>query len=131
MVLDEIKEWLKTIFPEAEHFYCGKLDNKKEKSVGVYQRRPSGAYRIPMGGMENKSYEEKEVSVLLHWAKYAGETERAAFSLFERIRDAKDIVIGERAVRFIKLDTPEPVDVGTDDNGVYERVIWMKIFYER
>lgn len=160
LLLTDVKDWLKTIYPAAEHFYCGKLDNKKEKSIGVYQRRPSGAYRIPIGGMENKSYEEKEVSILLHWTKYSDETEEAAFSLFEQIRDTNCVTVaegylldennamiidenhtqltdhsesglfmGKSRVLFIILETPEPIDVGTDDNGVYERVIWIKIYY--
>lgn len=162
IMLADVKDWLKTIYPSAEHYYCGKLDNKKEKSVGVYQRRPSGVYRVPMGGMENKSYEEKEVSILLHWTKYSGETEKEAFLLFETIRDAVhtgsagayltdegDLIladedgdrlsdtgqtgtkIGGHRVLFIQMEVPEPVDVGTDDNGVYERVIWIKIYYSR
>lgn len=131
LLLTDVKDWMKTIYPAAEHFYCGKLDNKKEKSIGVYQRRPSGAYRIPIGGIENKSYEEKEVSILLHWTKYSGETEEAAFSLFDQIRDAQDVVIGDSRVLYIRMDTQEPVDVGTDDNGIYERAIWITIFHER
>lgn len=161
MLLTDVKDWLKELFPEAEYFYCGKLDNKKEKSIGVYQRRPSGNYRIPMGGMKNKSYEEKEVSVLIHWTKYSGETEEAAFSLFEKIRnmdcdtataeyltDENDsifvdennvrlaeqpsgVIIGGKRVLFVILEVPEPIDVGTDDKGVYERVIWLKIYYSR
>lgn len=129
LLLTDVKNWLIELFPVAEHFYCGKLDNKKEKSIGVYQRRPSGSYKIPMGGIENKSYEEKEVSILVHWTKYSGETEEAAFSLFEQIRDAQYVIIGNHRVAYIRMDTPEPIDVGTDDNGVYERVIWLKIYY--
>lgn len=163
LLLADVKDWLKTIYPAAEHFYCGKLDNKKEKSIGVYQRRPSGAYRITIGGIRNKSYEEKEVSILLHWTKYSGETEEAAFSLFEQIRDIdcttvteyhlmdensatlvdenhtqltdrsveSGLIMGKSRVLFIILETPEPIDVGTDDNGVYERVIWIKIYYSK
>ena len=29
------------------------------------------------------------------------------------------------------MQVPEPVDVGTDDKGIYERVIWFDIYYER
>lgn len=160
ITLANVKDWLKIKYPSAEHYYCGKLDNKKEKSIGVYQRRPSGVYRTPMGGMENKSYEEKEVSILLHWTKYSDETEEAAFLLFETIRDAVhtssggayltdegDLIltdedggqlidsgqigtmIGKNRVLFVLMEVPEPIDVGTDDNGVYERVIWLKIYY--
>lgn len=38
--LKDIKDWLKQ-FDIAEHYYMGKLDNKQDKSVGVYQRRTS------------------------------------------------------------------------------------------
>lgn len=162
ITLANVKDWLKIIYPSAEHYYCGKLDNKKEKSIGVYQRRPSGVYRIPMGGMENKSYEEKEVSILLHWTKYSDETEKEAFLLFETIRDAVDTggiaayltdegdlilldengeqlldagqtgtIIGNHRVLYIRMEVQEPIDVGTDDNGVYERVIWIRIYYDR
>lgn len=131
LYLSDIRDWLKTIYPAADYFYCGKLDNKKEKSIGVYQRRPSGAYRIPMGGIKNKSFDEKAVSVLVHWTKQSSEAEKAAFSLYETIRDACDVVIHGTRVLYIRMDTPEPVDVGTDDNGVYERVIWITIYYDR
>lgn len=38
LYLKDIKDWLKT-FNVAEHYYIGKLDNKQDKSLGVYQRK--------------------------------------------------------------------------------------------
>lgn len=133
ITLIDVKDWLKNAFPAADHYYCGKLDGKKEKSIGVYQRRPSGLYRVPLGGIENKSYEEKDISILLHWNKYSGETEKMSFALFDAIQsvDTIDLMIGAHKVAYIRMDTPEPIDVGTDDNGVYERVIWIKIYYNK
>ena len=34
-------------------------------------------------------------------------------------------------VYFVLLLQSEPVDVGTDDNGVFERVIEFDVYYER
>ena len=34
-------------------------------------------------------------------------------------------------INCIILQVPEPVDVGTDDKGVYEYVIWLDFVYQR
>ena len=39
--------------------------------------------------------------------------------------------MGGTKVHFIRMEVPEPVDVGTDESGVYERVIWFDMIYER
>lgn len=130
ILLTDIKDWLKGL-GLADHYYTGKLDSKKEKSLGVYQREVNGVGKTPLGGEANRGHEVKGASILVHWTKYSGETERAALSIFEKIRDSQDAVIGGLRVHYIRMDVPEPVDVGTDDGGIYERVIWITIFYER
>lgn len=132
LTLSDVKDWLKTL-QTGEHFYCGKIDSKAEKTIGVYQRKPSGQPRMALGGLENISYEVKQVSVLVHWNQYASQTEEAAASLFEKIRQAGEggLTVGGTKVYFIRMEVPEPVDVGTDESGVYERVIWFDMIYER
>ena len=46
LTLDDIKEWLKTLELKAEHFYVGKLDNKQDQSIGVYQLNTSPPIRL-------------------------------------------------------------------------------------
>ena len=41
MTLSEIRDWLKTL-GIAENCYIGRLDNKKERSLGVYGRSRKG-----------------------------------------------------------------------------------------
>ena len=43
----------------------------------------------------------------------------------------KNVEIKEHKIYIIELLTEEPVDVGTDDKGVYEQVIEVKFYYER
>lgn len=134
MTLADIRDWVKTL-GVGENFYIGKLDNKKEKSVGIYQRKSSGssgvAFGIALGGLESTKTAEKRVSVLLHWNKYADETEAAAQELYRKILEVKDVTMAGKHVNYIRLQVPEPVDVGTDEGGVYERVIWLDFIYER
>ena len=132
LTLADVKDWLKG-FQVGEHFYCGKIDSKPEKTIGVYQRKPSGQPRVALGGRENTSYEVKQISVLVHWNQYSSQTEEAAASLYEKIRIAGEegLTIGDTRVFFIRMEVPEPVDVGTDEGGIYERVIWFDVIYER
>ena len=128
--LADVRDWIKSL-GVGEHFYIGKLDNKQERSVGIYQRKTTGQPITAIGGQQNKKYDVKPVSMLIHWTKNARETEEASFSLFEKLLNISDLKIGQTHINYVRLMVPEPQDVGTDDAGVYERVIWFDLYYER
>lgn len=125
--LSSVREWLKTLIT-AQHYYVGKLDKKPERAVGVYQRK-NPAPPVRAIGSES-TYEIKPISILIHWNKNADETEKAAMELYQHIRAASSMTIGDTQVYFIKLQS-EPVDIGTDEAGIYERVIEFDIYFER
>lgn len=129
LLLSDIRDYLKTL-GIAEHYYIGKLDNKQEKSIGVYQRGRNG-YRVTLGGLKNKKYEKKSVSILIHWNQNARETEEQALFIFEKLETIRQVTMGGTFVYYTMPQVEEPVDVGTDDNGVYERVIWLDLYHER
>ena len=118
-------------FHIADNHYIGKLDDNKEKSIGVYSLKRTGSPIIALGGLENTTYNTKPVSVLIHWNKNADETERTAQHLFDKLLEIKNYQIGDTEIHFIKMNVPDPVDVGTDDKGVYERVIEFEVYYQR
>ena len=127
ITLSNVRDWLKTLI-DAEHFYIGRLDDKQEKSVGVYTLKTSGE---PLRGIGSElSFDVIAVSVLVHWNENANETEVNARNLFEKLRTIKNVTINDSKVYMIQLLVPEPIDVGTDCT-VYERVIEFKLFYER
>lgn len=126
--LSDIRDFLKTVF-KAEHYYIGKLDNKQDKSLGVYSLKQSDAPVRAIG--DESTYNTISVSLLLHWNNNANETERQARNLFETLYSAKYVEINKHTIYIIELLTPEVVDVGTDDKGVYEQVIEVKFYYER
>lgn len=129
--LADIRDWFKTLNNKANNYYIGKLDNKKDKSIGIYQRNNSIQPRICIGGRQNASYEIKQVSVLIHWTLNARETEEFSYKLYEELLNQSNVVINTHAIKLIKLITNEPIDVGTDEKGIYERVIDIEFYYER
>ena len=130
ITLAEVRDWIKT-FNAANNYYIGKLDNKQENSIGIYQRKTIDGPRVAIGGRSLASYDVKSISILIHWNKNANETEKRAQYLYNRLFEAESVVIGETPIKMIVLLKNEPVDVGTDDNNVYERIIELDLYYER
>ena len=130
--LTDIRQWIFSleIVPNS-NVYIGKMDNKRQKSIGVYSRPSSGPPNIALGGQECTSYDTKPISLLVHWNKSKGESEEAAYELFEKLRSITGLNIGETCIHYLRLMVPEPQDVGTDDCGVYEYVIWLDFVFQR
>ena len=128
MELADIRDYLKTL-DAAEYYNIGRLNNKKEKSLGVYSRTRSGPPVHAIG--QPSSYDIKAVTLLLHWNQDARETEQAALTLWNKLLEAEQITIGGTPVYYLQMQVPEPVAVGTDDNGVYEYVIDFNLYFRR
>lgn len=126
--LSDVRDWLKNLI-SANFYYVGKLDSKNDKSIGVYQRKNPAPPIKAIGQLS--SYEIKPISILIHWTKNANETERAAYKLYKQLEAVSSLTLNNTHVQFIQLLQSEPVDIGTDDNGVYERVIEFDLYYER
>ena len=123
----DIRGWIASLGIAADNrVYIGKLDNKQQKSIGVYGRGGSGPPYIALGGLEYTTYDTKPVSLLVHW-----NSEEAAYQLFEKLRSISSLDIGDTHIHCIRLMVPEPQDVGTDDGGVFEYVIWLDFIYQR
>lgn len=126
--LADIRDWLKQ-YGLFERYYVGKLDSKQEKSLGIYQRKSPSAPVRAIGNLS--SYEVKNISLLVHWTKNAAETEKTAFELYKQLETVSQFMLNGTQIYILSLLQSEPIDVGTDDNGVYERVIEFDLYYER
>ena len=131
MTLGEIRDWLKTL-GVAENYYIGRMENKKERSLGVYGRSRKGEPAVALGGMGLTSYGVRSVSLLLHWNENARETEAAALALWDELMCVAHADLpGGGHIQCVRMTVPEPVAVGTDRGGVYEYVIETDIYYRR
>ena len=109
--------------------YIGKLDNKKQKSIGLYGYRQERVPYIPLGGSDRASYTIKGVSILVHWSKSLTESEIAAYRLYKKLLEAGSPTIGGVYVHFIRCAT-EMLDVGTSEDGVYEFALRVEFICE-
>lgn len=116
---------------DNNNVYCGKLDNKKDKSIGVYNLNRQRPPQTAVGGLNNSSYRIKSISILVHWNTSVRDTEKAAEQLYNMLRDTNNKIINDTKLLFTKMQFDGPVDVGTDDKGIFESVIELDIYYER
>lgn len=131
MTTESVLGWVKTLSTKPEHYYCGMLNDKKDKSFGIYQLKDQRSRDISLGGIENTKTAVKGISILVHWTRSTRETEDIAVALYNDLATAQNVVIGDNKVNYIQLLHNESIDVGADENGVCERVIEFIIHYER
>lgn len=128
MYLEDIRDLMKTLIV-ADNFYIGRLQNKKDRSIGVYSLNLENLPILCLGGEEATIYSGKAVSILIHWNNNASETEKVALQLFNKLRDLQDIVFNNIRIYCTTMLVKEPVDVTGDDT--YERVIKLVFYYKR
>lgn len=130
MMLSDVRDYAASL-GIGEHVYMGKLDAKEEKSIGVYNSKHSAPYHTAIGGPAMQSYGIKRVTFLVHWNRSPRETEEAAEKLCDALLQTRDAVINNEQIKFIQLLTDGPVDVGTDDAGIYEMVAEAAVVYKK
>lgn len=129
MMLSDVRDYIASL-GLADHVYMGKMPDKQEKSIGVYNSKHQHAYSTAIGGPAMESYGTKYVTLLVHWNRSPRDAEKAATALFEAVRTAREVTINESKIKFIQ-PLYEIQDVGTDDAGIYEMVIEAAVIYEK
>lgn len=128
MTLDDVVNWLETVV-ESPNWYIGQI-GKPDKSIGLYNT--TGAQpRIAVGGLEATGYVIKPISILVHWGRNSDLAERKAQEVYNAFFGISNAEIGGKRVSMFKMVTPQPVNVGTDSEGVFEYVIETHIYHER
>lgn len=128
MNLADVRDWLKGIDPNGAVWTIGRVEADKMQRCCVYQRPDYGTAQVALGRATKTLV--KHVSVLVHWNKNHRETEAAAQALYDRLTGNPAATIGDARASYIDLQLPEPADLGSDDNGIFERILWLDIYYE-
>ena len=126
-MLAQFRDFIKTQI-DADHYSIGKIDQLKDKSVGLYG---DGYQRRIEAFGKHKNYDVAGVRILIHWNKNQRETEEIARDLYEKLRYITNTNMTNIHVDYLDLQYGEPVSVGTDSNGVYEYVISCVVYYRR
>ena len=132
----DVMQWLKTLCTSKSinllNFYCGKLDNKKLNSLGVYSNLSSDiAPFMAIGGIESTTTAEIAICLLIHFNKNYRETEEESLKLFNALYELQPFTINEHEINQVELLVNYPKDVSCDDSGVFERVINFRLNYKK
>ena len=74
MMLREIRDYIESL-GVSEKVYIGKMPGNLQEVIGVYNSKHTYEYKVPLGGVQMRSYETKYVTLLIHWNKSPTETE--------------------------------------------------------
>ena len=131
IALSDVRDWLKS-FGLFDNYYIGRLDTKKKNSLGVYNLQDTGRHET-IGGL--KKYEKKGISLLIHGDTNKTNTEKKAWSLYEKLEEliytCEYPQICGKDIYFIELLNNQPVDVDQDSDSIYEYVIELNIYFEK
>lgn len=131
ILLCDISDYIASLgIARKEHCYHGIMPDKEEESIGTYPQKRGRPPDMVIGGLENKSYETRELSFLVHWNHSPTDTEKAAFNLYHALRDTVNAKVNGHTIAFVKMSHEEPIAVGADEKGVIEYVIEC-MFYIR
>lgn len=127
--LKQIKDYFKTAFEWSDSISIGKIDNNQEKAVCFYNSKRQLAFSPVIGGKNNKSTYVKSITILLRYTKNQDSAENKANLIYEFF-EGRTFFIGEKRI-FTMMNTDEPINLGTDEKGVYEYSIEMDLYIER
>ena len=127
--LKQIKDYFKSEFNWSDSISIGKIDNNQEKAICFYNSRRQLAYSPVIGGKSNKSTYIKPITVLLRYTKNQDSAENKIESRYEFFEE-RTFLIGKKRI-FVIMNTDGPINLGTDDKGIYEYSIEMDLYIER
>jgi hypothetical protein len=123
----DIREWIKTKSPKFDKYYVGKLDNKYQKAICVYSKQTPND--VAIGGKTNTKIKKGAFSILIHYDKNYTTTEHYSQLLYDELFDVSKEEVGDYIIDYVDLTYLSPIDLYSDDNGVYERAIDFTVYY--
>ncbi len=128
--LEDIRDYIQSL-SLSDYTYCGRIDDKNEKSIGIYPMSNPREKRRVIGGESNTSYGTKAITFFVHWNESPTESEDAAYALYEALEQIKNVTVNECTIKFIILNNEEPINVDKDETGIFEYTIDCTFYYER
>lgn len=121
-----LKDYLKTKI-YCENWYVGKIDRNKEEAICLYANKRN-IERISKFKIL-QTYSILPVTLLIRWSKNYEKVEKKASEIYELLEGSSFLINSKRC--YIKALYESPIDLGTDDNNVFEQSIEFNLYYER
>ena len=123
----KVKDYLKTIIKDCEKWYIGKMDENQEKAIAIYSNRRN---LEKISNFKNlQSYGILPITLLLRWTKNYNTAEIKADEIYELL-DCSSFFIDDYRCN-INCLYDGPIDLGSDENGVYKFSIELNLLYRK
>lgn len=129
MTLSQYKDDFKSNFGWDGSISIGKIDNNQEKAICFYNSQRGNPYVGILGGKNNRTTNIKPVTILIRYTKNQNVAEKKAQEIYEFYED-RTFFIGSKRI-FTIMSYNAPINLGTDDENVYEYSIELDFYEER
>ncbi len=123
----KVKDYLKTIIKDCEKWYIGKMDENQEKAIAIYANRRQLDSLSKFKNLQ--SYGVLPITLLLRWTKNYNIAEIKADDIYELL-DCSSFFIEDYRCN-INCLYDGPIDLGSDENGVYKFSIELNLLYRK
>ena len=123
----KVKDYLKTIIKDCDKWYTGKMDENQEKAISLYSNRRNLAKLSEFKNLQ--SYGILPITLLLRWTKNYNTAETKADDIYELL-DCSSFFIDDYKCN-INCLYDGPIDLGSDENGVYKFSIELNLLYRK
>ena len=128
MRVSDIRDYIESL-GLADLVYSSRMPvDGTPRMIGVYNSKHPYPYKPGIG--RDLSYGIRHVTILIHWTRDPDETEAQTDTVFDALRNTRDAEVNGWKLKFV-IPEYEPIDVGTDPNGMFERVIEAAFYYEK
>ena len=123
----KVKDYLKTIIKDCDKWSIGKMDENQEKAIAIYSNRRNLAKISNFKSLQ--SYGILPITLLLKWTKNYNTAETKANDIYELL-DCSSFFIDDYRCN-INCLYDGPIDLGSDENGVYKFSIELNLLYRK
>ena len=123
----KIKDYLKSIIKDCDKWYIGKMDENQEKAIAIYTNRRNLEKLSEFKKLQ--SYGILPITLLLRWTKNYNTAETKANDIYELL-DCSSFFIDDYRCN-INCLYDGPIDLGSDENGVYKFSIELNLLYRK
>ena len=123
----KFKDYLKTIIKDCDKWYIGKMHENQEKAIAIYANRRQLDTLTKYKRLQ--SYGILPITLLLRWTKNYNTAETKADNIYELL-DCSSFFIDDYKCN-INCLYDGPIDLGSDDNGVYKFSIELNLLYRK
>jgi len=123
----KVKDYLKSIIKDCDNWSIGKIDNNQEKAIAIYTNRRQLDSLSKYKNLQ--SYGILPITFLLRWTKNYNTAETKANDIYELL-DCSFFFIDDYRCN-INCLYDGPIDLGSDENGVYKFSIELNLLYRK